>query len=109
MDEIIFECMKLAVMSIGFVVCAYLLPYVRQRIGADKMVQLEAFVKNAVYAAQQLLWEKTGEERRLYATDLISEWCIDNNVSVDASQIRTLIEAAVRGMRIAEGTQDDDK
>lgn len=109
MDEIIFECVKIAVMTIGFVVCAYLLPYVRQKIGAEKMTQLEAFVKNAVYAAQQLLWEKTGEERRQYATDLISEWCITNNVSVDASQIRTLIEAAVRGMRIAEGTQNEDK
>ncbi len=109
MDEIIFECMKLAVMAIGFVTCAYILPYVRQKIGADKMTQLEAFVKNAVYAAQQLLWEKTGEERRIYATDLVSEWCIDNNMNVDATQIRTLIEAAVRGMRIAEGTQNEDK
>lgn len=109
MDEIIFECMKLAVMAISFVTCAYILPYVRQKIGADKMTQLEAFVKNAVYAAQQLLWEKTGEERRIYATDLVSEWCIDNNMNVDATQIRTLIEAAVRGMRIAEGTQNEDK
>lgn len=109
MDEIIFECVKLAVMAIGFVTCAYILPYVRQKIGTDKMTQLEAFVKNAVYAAQQLLWEKTGEERRIYATDLVSEWCIDNNMNVDATQIRTLIEAAVRGMRIAEGTQNEDK
>lgn len=109
MDEIIFECVRLAAMAIGFAVCAYLLPYVRQKIGAERMSQLESFVKNAVYAAQQLLWQKTGAERRKYATDLISAWCIENNVSVSDTQIRTLIEAAVRGMRIAEGTQNEDK
>ena len=103
MDEIVMECLKLMLMLVSFVVCAYLLPWIRQKIGATKTEQLENFVHQAVYAVQQLFWQKTGDERRAKAIELITDWCAKNNVSVTQDQIRVLIEAAVKGMHIAEG------
>lgn len=109
MDEIILEVAKLGVMLITFVVGAYLLPYINQKIGTEKTSQLEAFVKDAVYATQQLLSEKTGTERREYATKLITEWCETNSIPFDDDEVRVLIEAAVKGMKIAEGATNEDK
>lgn len=109
MDEIILEVAKLGVMMITFVVGAYLLPYISNKIGAEQTAQLETFVKNAVYATQQLLSGKTGSERRNYATKLITEWCEMNRIPFDDDEVRVLIEAAVKGMKIAEGTTNEDK
>lgn len=103
MDEIIMEALKLMLMLISFVVCAYLLPWIRQKVGETKMEQLEQYVQQAVYAVQQLFWQKTGDERRAKAIELIADWCAKNNISVTQDQIRVLIEAAVKGMHIAEG------
>lgn len=103
MDEIIMEALKLMLMLISFVVCAYLLPWIRQKVGETKMEQLEQYVQQAVYAVQQLFWQKTGDERRAKAIELIADWCAKNNISVTQDQIRVLIEAAVKEMHIAEG------
>lgn len=107
MDEMVMEIVRLALMLAGFLLCGYLLPWIRQKVGATKTEQLENYVKQAVYAVQQLFWQKTGEERRAKAIELIADWCAKNNISVTQGQIRVLIEAAVKGMHIAEGKAYD--
>lgn len=109
MDEIILEVCKLFVMIITFVVGAYLIPCLKQKLGTEKLNALAAYVERTVYAAQQLLGDHNGEDRREYATSLITEWCEDNKVNISEEQIRVLLEAAVKGMKIAEGTTNDNK
>lgn len=109
MAEIIMEAVKLLVMVVAFAAGAYFIPWVKAKIGAEKLAALTLYVEKAVYAAQQLLWERTGEERREYATSLIAEWCEDHGLTISNEQIRVLLEAAVKGLRIAEGEKNEDK
>ena len=109
MDEIILEVTRLVVMVFTFAVGTYLIPWIKQKIGTEKMSTLITYVERTVYAAQQLLWDHDGADRREYATSLITEWCEDHNVDVTEEQIRVLLEAAVKGMKIAEGSADDNK
>lgn len=109
MVEIILEAVKLLVMVTAFAAGAYFIPWIKGKIGAEKLSALTIYVEKAVYAAQQLLWERTGAERREYATSLISEWCEDHGLAISDEQIRVLLEAAVKGLRIAEGEKNEDK
>ena len=41
MDEMVMEIVRLALMLAGFLLCGYLLPWIRQKVGATKTEQLE--------------------------------------------------------------------
>ena len=41
MDEMVMEIDRLALMLAGFLLCGYLLPWIRQKVGATKTEQLE--------------------------------------------------------------------
>lgn len=55
MDDIIFEVIKIAVMMVALVITRYLVPLLREKIGADKLTEAEKWVKYAVLKAQQVM------------------------------------------------------
>ena len=60
MNEIIFEVIKIVVMVAVLLVTRYLVPWLKDKIGADKLASAEKWARYAVLKAQQVLWEKDG-------------------------------------------------
>ena len=53
MNEIIFEIVKLVVMVAALVIARYLVPFVKNKIGASKLELIAQWAKYAVLKAQQ--------------------------------------------------------
>ena len=102
MSEMIFEILKLVVMIAVFIVTCYLIPWVRGKIGQDKLDEITRWVNAAVLMAQQVYFAKTGAERKAIVVDLLKNILIAKNISVSDEQLDILIEAAVKAMRIEE-------
>ena len=68
MDEIIFEVIKIIVMVAALVVARYLIHWLKEKIGADKMAQIEKWATYAAEMAQQVHWAKPGEDRKAIVT-----------------------------------------
>ena len=102
MNEMIFEILKLIVMIAVFIVTCYLIPWVRGKIGQDKLDEITRWVNAAVLMAQQVYFAKTGAERKAIVVDLLKNILIAKNISVSDDQLDILIEAAVKAMRIEE-------
>lgn len=102
MDEIIFEIIKLIVMVAALVVARYLVPWIKEKIGADKLAEVEKWVKYAVLKAQQVLWEESGVDKKAYVTEFLKELLIAKNIALSDEQLDVLIEAAVKQMKIEE-------
>lgn len=102
MNEMIFEILKLIVMIAVFIVTCYLIPWVRGKIGQDKLDEITRWVNAAVLMAQQVYFAKTGAERKAIVVDLLKNILIAKNISVSDEQLDILIEAAVKAMRIEE-------
>ncbi len=102
MNEMIFEILKLIVMIAVFIVTCYLIPWVRGKIGQDKLDEITKWVNAAVLMAQQVYFAKTGAERKAIVVDLLKNILIAKNISVSDEQLDILIEAAVKAMRIEE-------
>ena len=102
MNEMIFEILKLIVMIAVFIVTCYLIPWVRGKIGQDKLDEITRCVNAAVLMAQQVYFAKTGAERKAIVVDLLKNILIAKNISVSDEQLDILIEAAVKAMRIEE-------
>ncbi len=97
-----FEILKLIVMIAVFIVTCYLIPWVRGKIGQDKLDEITKWVNAAVLMAQQVYFAKTGAERKAIVVDLLKNILIAKNISVSDEQLDILIEAAVKAMRIEE-------
>ncbi len=102
MNEIIFELLKLVVMLAIFVTTCYLIPWIRGKIGQDKLDEITKWVNAAVLMAQQVYAAKTGAERKAIVVDLLKDILIAKNISISDDQLDMLIEAAVKQMKISE-------
>lgn len=102
MDEIIFEVIKVIVMIAVLVVARYMVPWIKEKIGADKLAQIEKWTKYAVEMAQQVHWTETGEDKKAIVTKFLKEMLTAKNIALSDEQLDVLIEAAVKEMKIAE-------
>lgn len=84
------------------VVTRYLVPWLKDKIGADKLAAAEKWARYAVLKAQQVLWEKDGQDRKAYVTEFLKEILIAKNIALSDEQLDVLIEAAVKQMKMEE-------
>lgn len=105
MNEILFEVIKVVVMVAVLVITRYLIPWLKAKIGVDKLAVAEKWVKYAVLKAQQVLWEKNGQDKKAYVTEFLKEILIAKNIALSDEQLDVLIEAAVKQMKIEENME----
>lgn len=104
MSEILFEVIKVVVMVAALVITRYLVPWLREKIGADKLAVAEKWARYAVLKAQQVLWDESGKDRKSYVTEFLKEILIAKNIALSDEQLDVLIEAAVKQMKIQENS-----
>lgn len=104
MSEILFELLRLVVLLAVFAVSCYLIPWIRGKIGQDRLDEITRWVNTAVLMAQQVYNAKTGAERKAIVIDLLRDILIAKNISISDDQLDMLIEAAVKQMKISENS-----
>lgn len=77
---------------VGVVITAVVIPYIRSRTTAQQRTEINAWVRVAVSAAEQLYkGAGRGKEKKAY----VLEWLASHGVTVDEAKLDALIEAAV--------------
>lgn len=108
MESMIFEGIKLlitaAVVFGVYLIRHDLIPFIRSKMTADQFETAKKYAEMFVYMAQQVFHDKTGEERKAIVTKALKEALIATNISLTDQFIDDLIEAAVKGLRIAESS-----
>jgi hypothetical protein len=84
------------------VVTRYLVPLIREHIDASKLSAVATWAEKAVLKAQQVMSAKSGEDRKAVVTEFLKEILTAKNISISDEQLDTLIEAAVKQMKIEE-------
>ena len=82
------------VLEFGIVVAAiavaiFLVPWLREKLGAERAQQLENLIWQAVQAAEQLFGSGQGAQKKAYVVE-----CLEN-AGIDAAAVDTEIEVAV--------------
>lgn len=104
MNEILFEVLRLVVLLAVFVVTCYFIPWIRGKIGQERLDEITKWVNTTVLMAQQVYHAKSGAERKAIVVDLMKGILITKNVSITDEQLNLLIEAAVKAMKMQEGS-----
>lgn len=99
MNDLVFEIMKVIVMVAMLVISRYLIPWLRDKIGIAKLETAEKWANYAVLAAQQVLSDEKGADRKAYVTQFLKEILTAKNIALSDEQLDALIEAAVYTMK----------
>ena len=91
---------EIALFALICVVVAAVLPWIRERIGAEKLNKIWRWVCWAVQAAEQLYGAGAGERKKEYVLELLAGQGLDITPDIDA-----MIEAAV--MELTSAYVDD--
>lgn len=79
-------------MLAGAIITCVLVPYIKSKTTAEQQKEINAWVKIAVTAAEQIYaGQGRGEEKKAY----VLNWLRERGVTVDAEKLDALIEAAV--------------
>ena len=94
---------------IGALVTVFLIPYIKSKTSAEQQKEINAWVKIAVAAAEQIYnGAGKGEEKKQY----VIQWLTDHGITVDYAKLDALIEAAVyelnQGIIVVEGVKGDE-
>lgn len=77
---------------IGAVITAIVIPYIKSRTTEQQQKEINAWVKIAVAAAEQIYsGSGRGEEKKAY----VLNWLKEHGITVDESKLNAMIEAAV--------------
>jgi uncharacterized membrane protein YraQ (UPF0718 family) len=74
------------------IISAFVIPYIKSKTTAAQQAEIEAWVKIAVTAAEQIYTGSgRGDEKKAY----VIEWLNARNLKVDETKLDALIESAV--------------
>lgn len=100
MNTELFLQIALAVISIiGAVITGLLIPYIKVKITAEKMNEIQRWVVVAVKAAEQLFpGVKLGSEKKQTVIDFLA----NKGVNLSMEELEMLIEAAVKELNLEQ-------
>lgn len=84
--------LEIALLILAGAVSALVLPWFRERLGAEKLKSLWKWVCLCVQAAEQLFGSNTGEQKKQYVQKELQNL----DIRADEQTLEVLIEAAVR-------------
>ena len=103
MDDKIFELILALIPVLGTILTVFIVPYIKEKIGNEKLVKYEYWVNIAVKAAE-LIWVETGhcEDKKQYVIDFMNKMFNSKKIVITDEQMNALIEAAVKQLKIDE-------
>ena len=92
MESIIVALITGGLSLIGVIITCVLIPYIKSKTTTEQQKEINAWVKIAVSAAEQLFTGSgRGEEKKAY----VIAWLKERGITVDEAELDALIEAAV--------------
>ena len=103
MNEITFTALRLLTMILMAVLSAYVIPWVKARIGNERLEQISQWAALAVSWAEQIV-DKTGAgaDKKIMVENFLRNILASKGIVLTDQQIDILIESAVRQMHTTE-------
>lgn len=103
MDERIFQIILALIPILGAIITGFIIPFIKEKIGAEKLAKYEYWASMAVKCAEMLFKEQgMGETKKEYVVNFLNEMFNKNKVVITSEQIEVLVESAVKELKLSE-------
>lgn len=87
----ITSIIEIVVALLSALVTTFLIPYIKKKISAEKLTELQKWIGIAVEAAEQIYGSKTGKQKKEYVVSFL----LSKGIVFDTDEVNALIEAEV--------------
>lgn len=103
MDERLFQIVLAIIPVLGTIITVFIIPLIKEKIGAEKLAKYEYWADLAVRAAE-MLWTETGhgEDKKQYVVKFLTNMFNKKKVVITEEQMNILIESAVKQLKMEE-------
>lgn len=103
MDDKLFALVLALIPVMGTILTVYIIPFIKEKIGNEKLAKYEYWADIAVRAAE-MLWKESGKgaDKKEYVVDFLNNMFNKDKVVITEQQIELLIESCVKQMKLEE-------
>lgn len=103
MDERLFQIILMLIPILGAIVTGFIIPFIKEKIGTEKLAKYEYWAGLAVRAAE-MLWKESGcgADKKQYVVDFLNKMFNKKKIVITEQQIEILVESAVKQMKLDE-------
>lgn len=76
----------------------FLIPWLRERYGNEKLAKVQNWVQIAVYAAEKLYGAGNGDQKLAYAEQVLEK----HNIILDMDTLKAMVDAEIKKLEQAE-------
>lgn len=80
---------------LGIIVSAYVIPWIKTKINAEKLEQLKQFCEQAVRSAEQIYTPDENKLKKAYVQALINEYVEKLGLGINEAEVEAVIEGVV--------------
>ena len=103
MNEKIFQIILTLIPVLGSILTLYVIPFIKEKIGNEKLAKYEEWTKLAVQSAEMMFKAQgMGADKKAYVVKFLNEKFNKKKVVITKEQIEILIEACVKQMKLEE-------
>ena len=97
--EMISKLTQAVVTVIVLVVSAYLVPWLKNKIGEDKYALLIEFAEIIVRSAEKIYTPEQWETKKQYAVTMVTDKAHELGIEISLEEVNAIVEGAVYAMK----------
>lgn len=98
-NELLTEIIKAIFTIIGVLIAAYVMPWLKEKIGEQKYNNFIDFVDRCVRAADQIYEPEQWLDKKVYVVGLVQDYAHKIGLCLDEAEIDAIIEGLVNILR----------
>lgn len=103
MNDVLFKIIIEIISILGIVLTYILIPYLKEKIGNEKLSKYKKWALYAVQCAEMIFSEQgMGKTKKEYVISFLNNMFNKNKVVITEEQLNILIESCVKEMKISE-------
>ena len=103
MNDVLFKIILALISILGTVITGVVVPYIKEKLGNEKLAKYEYWASMAVETAEMIFKEQgMGETKKEYVVNFLNEMFNKNKVVITEEQIEILVESCVKEMKMNE-------
>ena len=103
MDDRLFNIVLLLIPILGTIITSFVAPFIKEKIGVEKLAKYKYWADLAVKAAE-MMWTESGcgKDKKQYVVNFLNDMFNKNKIVITQQQIEILVESAVKQMKLEE-------
>lgn len=103
MEDRLFKIILALIPVICTILTVYIIPLIKEKIGAEKLSKYEYWTSLAVKCAEMIFTESgMGKDKKAYVVEFLNNMFNKKKTVITEKQIEILIESCVKEMKIEE-------